>query len=658
MGRAAVVADDAQHRLAVGRKPRERAELARHFGRGGIADAREDRGQRAAQRAPGVAVIGQPRRHQEPADIGVAQAQRAVLVAEPRDLARRELRHQHRDFERDGPQPDGVLVGGNVVGPVFAPERQQIERGEIARRVVQEHVFRARVRRVDAPARGAGVPLVDGGVELQAGIGRGPGGVADLVPQIARLQSLRDLAVGAPRQAPLAVLAHALQEVVRDAHGIVRVLARDGEIGLAVPIGVVGLELDRGAALLGELDDALDIALGDHGAPRRADLALQGGVLRRIAAARPQRFGGGAVARRHDEVQVLFRELRAGDERRHLLLLDHLPFDVGFDVGMIDIDRHHLGGAPGRAARLDGARRAVADPQEAHQARRAPAARKPLALAAHLREIRAAARAVLEDARLAHPQIHDPALVDEIVIDRLDEAGVRLRMLVGAFRRAHLAALVVDVIVALRRPVDAVGPVEAGIEPLRRVGHAHLLRQHEAGLVVIGPRIGLAVEIAALPAPVGPGAGEPVEHFLGARLRARARRGRQVLVRHAPPQPFRHVRLGNRRQLRRHARLAEIFLREDVARDLAPERGHLDVGLVEDARAVGVADLARRRAERDAVIGLLARNREATLDAHLLRSPETTRLIRCFPTTPGGSPGVRTQSLVPNASKRQDRILL
>src|ERR1700745_2038616 len=55
-------------------------------------------------------------------------------------------------------------------------------------------------------------------------------------------------------------------------------------------------------------------------------------------------------------------------------------------------------------------------------------------LAPTVREIGAGPGAVFEDARLAHPQIHDPAFVDEIVGDRLDEAGGRLRMLVGGLR--------------------------------------------------------------------------------------------------------------------------------------------------------------------------------------------------------------------------------
>ena len=109
--------------------------------------------------------------------------------------------------------------------------------------------------------------------------------------------------------------------------------------------------------------------------------------------------------------------LRAGDEGGDLLLLLHLPVDVVLDVGVVDVDHHHLGGAARRAARLDGARGAVADLEEAHQAGGLAAAGQPLAFAAQAREIRAGAGAVFEQARLAHPEVHDAALVDEVVGD-------------------------------------------------------------------------------------------------------------------------------------------------------------------------------------------------------------------------------------------------
>src|SRR3546814_3319840 len=77
----------------------------------------------------------------------------------------------------------------------FAALRQEgakVERGQIAGRVVEEHVLRAGIRSVDAPRCRAGVPLVDGRVELQAGVGAGPGGQADAIPQVARLDLLGD----------------------------------------------------------------------------------------------------------------------------------------------------------------------------------------------------------------------------------------------------------------------------------------------------------------------------------------------------------------------------------------------------------------------------------------------------------------------------------
>ena len=123
-------------------------------------------------------------------------------------------------------------------------------------------------------------------------------------------------------------------------------------------------------------------------------------------------------------------------------------------------------------------------------------------------------------------------------VDRLDEAGVRLRVLVGAGRLHQLARLEVDVEVPLPRPVDAVGPVQPGVEPLRRVRRAHLRRQHVAHLVVVGARVGLGREVAALPAPVGPGAGQPVEDLPRAEVsppkRARPRAARRASPRRRP----------------------------------------------------------------------------------------------------------------------------
>ena len=149
---------------------------------------------------PASEVIRNAGGHQQAADIGIAQAQRAEFEGTLRDLARRELRHHHRDFEDDGPQAHGVLVTLDLeFAGLLVAEGEQVQRGQIAGRVVEEHVFRARIAGADFARGRAGVPVIDGGVILQARIGRSPGGVADLLPQLARIERLRDLAVLADR---------------------------------------------------------------------------------------------------------------------------------------------------------------------------------------------------------------------------------------------------------------------------------------------------------------------------------------------------------------------------------------------------------------------------------------------------------------------------
>ena len=196
-------------------------------------------------------------------------------------------------------------------------------------------------------------------------------------------------------------------------------------------------------------------------------------------------------------------------------------------------------------------------------------------------------------------------------------------MLVSRLRLDELAGLEVDVIMALARPIDAIGPMEAGVEPLRRIGRGHLAREHEAHLVVIGARVVLAVEIAGLPAPIGPGAGEAVEHLLRRGLGAHAlflrQRAQRRLVGDRAPQERGNALLLDALHPRGDARFAEIFLRQHVGRDLAPGGGHFDALKREHHRAVGIADLALGGREGNEVIRADARLRVVPFDAHRLR---------------------------------------
>jgi len=80
--------------------------------------------------------------------------------------------------------------------------------------------------RADVAGRLAGVPVVHGGVEVQAGIGRGPGGIADLFPEIARLQRFCPLSCWCGRSGSSRHRFPRTQEIVLQRDRVVGVLGR------------------------------------------------------------------------------------------------------------------------------------------------------------------------------------------------------------------------------------------------------------------------------------------------------------------------------------------------------------------------------------------------------------------------------------------------
>ena len=77
-----------------------------------------------------------------------------------------------------------MLVRRDVNIAIRRLELQQIERGQIAGGIVKEHIFRARIGRANRARRRASVPVVHGGVKVQARIGRSPSRITDLFPQV------------------------------------------------------------------------------------------------------------------------------------------------------------------------------------------------------------------------------------------------------------------------------------------------------------------------------------------------------------------------------------------------------------------------------------------------------------------------------------------
>ena len=113
------------------------------------------------------------------------------------------------------------------------------------------------------------------------------------------------------------------------------------------------------------------------------------------------------------------------DQRPRLALLLLLALDEKFDVGMVGVEHHHLGRAPGLAARLDHARRGVGRLHEAERARGGAAGRELLAARTHSRKIDPRPGAAFKDDSLVAVPVQDRV---HVVVDLQDEAGRALRL--------------------------------------------------------------------------------------------------------------------------------------------------------------------------------------------------------------------------------------
>ncbi len=103
VGRPAVIADNAEHGIAVGRVARERTQLGGHLGGGSIGGGVQQGRQGAALGPTFRRVVGDALDHEERAEVGVAQTQGAEVVRFARHGLARELRHVDGDFQDQRP---------------------------------------------------------------------------------------------------------------------------------------------------------------------------------------------------------------------------------------------------------------------------------------------------------------------------------------------------------------------------------------------------------------------------------------------------------------------------------------------------------------------------------------------------------------------------
>ena len=451
-----MLAHHPEHRIPVGREAFERAH---HLGDPRACAIRlpgHQRGDRACPRATPVGVVGKAAGHEQSAQVRVPESELPVGPGIAPDLLRRVVRLPHDDLLRGEDDLDGVAERCDVEVALVVGELQQVQRCEVARGVVEVHVLGARVRRVDPTRRRARVPFVDRGVVLHAGVRTLPRRLSELAHQLARPHRLNGLVAEDGLEPPVLILLERLHELVRHAHGVVRVLILDRERVPAVQVHV------------------------EPGVAHHARLPL----LVRLA-----------------------------------------PDEVA-DIGMIDVQDHHLRGASGLAARLDRAGAGVGAAHEAHRTGGGSAAGERLARGPDLRQVDARARSALEDRPLLDVPVQDRG---HRVVDGEDEACRALLRRVG----------------------------HADVEPHRRVERGLLGHDQMAELVGEDLRIVLGGEVAVLLTPPA----DRVDHA-----------ARQL--------SDRRFALGGVEGA------AEVLLRDDVGRVLGPVLRELDVALLEGVAAL------------------------------------------------------------------------
>ena len=131
----------AQHRVLVLRVAGESSSARGELGREGIGLAGHHGGDARGIGARRVAVVRQTLHHQQRAEVGVAKAERPVVVGVLGDPLRRVGGEADHDLLRQEEHAVGVAVAVDVEAAVLAVELHQIDRGQVAGRVVEERKF-------------------------------------------------------------------------------------------------------------------------------------------------------------------------------------------------------------------------------------------------------------------------------------------------------------------------------------------------------------------------------------------------------------------------------------------------------------------------------------------------------------------------------------
>ena len=136
-----VIPDDPQHVLVVFFIPFKGPQLPGYLSRSGIGLSRHDRRDGPANRQRFWRVVGNALAHEDRAQVGVAEPQGPELKTLFGNGPAGKRRHEHADFQHNGPESHRVPEVFSLEPPVWCKELAEIQRRKITRRVIEVHVF-------------------------------------------------------------------------------------------------------------------------------------------------------------------------------------------------------------------------------------------------------------------------------------------------------------------------------------------------------------------------------------------------------------------------------------------------------------------------------------------------------------------------------------
>ena len=246
------------------------------------------------------------------------------------------------------------------------------------------------------------------------------------------------------------------------------------------------------------------------------------------------------------------------DEDAGLLFFLPLALDEFHHVWMPDFDGLHLGGAAGLATALHDGCDLVVDAHERERARGRP----PPASFSRCE------RSVLRSVPVPEPNLKSMAsLRASSMMSSMLSATCWMKHALPCGYSYGFSGWTTSCAVGIPAPValragDAVLVIQADVEPDGRVERAVLMQAEPGEFAVEAFAIGGAGEVAVFEAPIGDRAGDAVDELLDAVF-----------------------------ALGRADFAVEVFAADDVRGQLAPERRHFAVGLLEDQLAVLAFDL-------------------------------------------------------------------